>query len=167
MGHTFQSVALFLQKSALMVKLSAAGGSPAVDAKAWFWAPAEREGDVSRQVMAPARVSSVPRGAADAIEVISTLAMVAFAVAQLIFVFRIAIGTQPSLVTASSAWEVALGAKSVGNVPVVCLVFVSDEAVLVTKAPVTKTAGLSFLVFEFPLLTLDAQVGALLAFMND
>ena len=64
--------------------------------------------NVSRQVVAPARVSGVPRGAADAIDVVSTLAIVAFAVAQLILVFRITESTLPSLVTASTAWEVAL-----------------------------------------------------------
>jgi len=157
LGHAFQSLALFVQLSALVVKLSAAGGSPAVGAKAWFWAPAEGEGNVCRQVVAPARVSSVPLGAADAVNVVGTLAIVAFAVAQLISVFWITVSTLLSFVTAASAREVALGTKSVSDMSVVSFIFVGDKAMLIAEVPVMQTAGFSFLFIEFPLLTIDAQ----------
>ena len=50
---------------------------------------------------------------------------------------------------------------------VVSLILISNEAMLVTEGPVVKTAGFSFLFFEISFLTNDAQVGALLALMND
>jgi hypothetical protein len=89
--------------------------------------------------------------------VVGTLAIVAFAVAQLISVFWITVSTLLSFVTAASAREVALGTKSVSDMSVVSFIFVGDKAMLIAEVPVMQTAGFSFQLINFPLLTIDAQ----------
>ena len=96
-----------VEEFAIVVELLAASGGPAVGAETRLWASAKGERYISRQVVLSAGVSCVPHRAANAGEVIGTLAVSSLAVVQFISVVGVSMRSLLAHVTFATASKAA------------------------------------------------------------
>jgi hypothetical protein len=145
----FLSLLLLVEEFAFVIKLFAAGCSPAVGAQRWFQTPPESERLVCWQIVCSASIGGTLLDAGVAIEVVGSFTVLSFTVLQFVSVLFLLIASLRAGLSAAAGALVALRAGLVGFVFAVRLILICLQAVIVAECPIVVQAHFALFLCNF------------------